>query len=39
MARDLPDFDGILKTEFTKDVRRVQKMIIRGTAGALFFMR
>lgn len=36
-ARQLPDLDNILEGEYTKKVRRVQKMIIRGTAGALFF--
>jgi hypothetical protein len=38
-GRQLPDLGAILEAEYKKKVRRVQKMIIRGTAGALFFSR
>jgi hypothetical protein len=35
-----PDLPGILQREYIRqDQKRIQKMIIRGTAGALFFMR
>jgi hypothetical protein len=39
-AHDLPDLRTILEEEYGKEShRRVQLMNIRGTAGALFFMR
>lgn len=38
-GRAIPDLRAILTAEFHKKARRVQKMIIRGTAGALFFTK
>ncbi len=35
----LPDINAYLKKEFTRPVRRIQRMIIRGTLGALYFMK
>jgi hypothetical protein len=37
--RPLPDLEAILENEFNKKARRVQRMIIRGTSGALFFTK
>jgi len=37
--RPLPSLGQILDLEFRRPKRRVQKMIIRGTVGSLYFMR